>query len=38
LDIEFLGIKKLQLPETVTHPCFERMTSERKSAGGQIAI
>ncbi len=30
LDIEFLGIKKLQLPETVTQSVFERMTSERK--------
>src|SRR6266403_2048916 len=30
LDIEFLGIKKLQLPESVTQSVFERMTSERK--------
>jgi membrane protease subunit HflC len=30
LDIDFLGIKKLQLPEPVTQPVFERMTSERK--------
>jgi membrane protease subunit HflC len=30
LDIEFLGIKKLQLPESVTQSVFERMTNERK--------
>lgn len=30
LDIEFLGIKKLQLPEAVTANVFERMQSERK--------
>jgi len=30
LDIEFLGIKKLQLPESVTQSVFEQMTSERK--------
>ena len=30
LDIEFLGMKKLELPETVTQSVFERMTSERK--------
>jgi membrane protease subunit HflC len=30
LDIEFLGIKKLQLPEPVTASVFERMTSERQ--------
>src|SRR5207248_9402227 len=30
LDIEFLGIKKLGLPESVTQSVFERMTSERK--------
>jgi membrane protease subunit HflC len=30
LDIDFLGIKKLQLPENVTQPVFDRMTSERK--------
>jgi membrane protease subunit HflC len=29
-DIEFLGIKKLQLPESVTQSVFERMQSERK--------
>ena len=30
LDIEFLGIKKLELPESVTQSVFERMTSERQ--------
>jgi len=30
LDIEFLGIKKLQLPDSVTQSVFERMQSERK--------
>lgn len=30
LDIEFLGIKRLGLPETVTQSVFERMTSERQ--------
>ncbi len=30
LDLEFLGIKRLQLPETVTQTVFERMQSERK--------
>ena len=30
LDIEFLGFKKLGLPETVTQSVFERMTSERQ--------
>jgi membrane protease subunit HflC len=30
LDIEFLGLRKLELPETVTQSVFERMTSERK--------
>jgi membrane protease subunit HflC len=30
LDIEFLGLKKLQLPESVTQSVFESMTSERK--------
>jgi modulator of FtsH protease HflC len=29
-DIEYLGIRKLQLPESVTQSVFERMTSERK--------
>jgi membrane protease subunit HflC len=30
LDIEFLGFKKLELPESVTQSVFERMTSERQ--------
>lgn len=30
LEIQFLGIKKLELPETVTQAVFDRMTSERK--------
>ena len=30
LDIQFLGIKKLLLPEAVTQSVFERMQSERK--------
>jgi modulator of FtsH protease HflC len=30
VEIEFLGIKRLQLPESVTTSVFERMTSERK--------
>jgi membrane protease subunit HflC len=30
VEIEFLGIKKLQLPDSVTQSVFERMTSERK--------
>ncbi len=30
LDIEFLGIKKLGLPESVTQAVFERMTAERQ--------
>ena len=30
LEIEFLGIKKLGLPESVTQSVFEQMTSERK--------
>jgi membrane protease subunit HflC len=30
LDIEFLGFKKLQLPESATQTVFDRMTSERK--------
>jgi membrane protease subunit HflC len=30
LQIEFLGIKKLGLPESVTQSVFEQMTSERK--------
>lgn len=30
IGIEFLGIKKLELPENVTQSVFERMTSERQ--------
>ncbi len=30
IEIEFLGIKKLGLPESVTQTVFDRMTSERK--------
>jgi len=30
LEIVFLGIKRLQLPETVTQSVFERMTAERQ--------
>lgn len=30
LEIEFLGFKKLQLPESVTSAVFERMTKERQ--------
>jgi membrane protease subunit HflC len=30
LEIAFLGLKRLQLPESVTQSVFERMTSERK--------
>jgi len=30
LQVEFLGIKRLQLPETVSQSVFDRMTSERK--------
>ena len=30
IEIDFLGIKKLQIPESVTQNVFERMTSERK--------
>ncbi len=30
LEVQFLGIKKLELPENVTQAVFERMTSERK--------
>ncbi len=30
LDVQFLGLKKLQLPESVTESVFERMRSERK--------
>ena len=30
IEIEFLGLKRVQLPESVTQTVFERMTSERK--------
>jgi modulator of FtsH protease HflC len=30
IEIEFLGLKRLQLPESVSQQVFERMTSERK--------
>jgi modulator of FtsH protease HflC len=30
LEVEFLGIKRLQLPENVSQSVFDRMTSERK--------
>ncbi|NGO38853.1 hypothetical protein G4L39_05515, partial [Limisphaera ngatamarikiensis] len=30
IEIEFLGIKKIGLPESVTQTVFDRMTSERK--------
>ena len=30
LEIEFLGLKRLQLPESVSQSVFDRMTSERK--------
>lgn len=30
IDIDFLGVKRLQIPESVTQNVFERMTSERK--------
>ncbi len=30
LDIDFLGLKKVQLPESVTQSVFDRMQSERK--------
>jgi modulator of FtsH protease HflC len=30
LDLDFIGFRKLQLPESVTQSVFERMTSERK--------
>ncbi|HVV02141.1 MAG TPA: protease modulator HflC [Verrucomicrobiae bacterium] len=35
LEIEFLGIKKLELPESVTQTVFDRMTSERKVLADQ---
>jgi membrane protease subunit HflC len=36
LDIEFLGLKKLQLPPSVSQSVFERMTSERKLLADQL--
>jgi membrane protease subunit HflC len=36
LDIEFLGMKKLQLPANVSQSVFERMTSERKVLADQL--
>jgi len=36
LQIEFLGIKKLGLPESVTQSVFEQMTSERKVLADQL--
>ena len=36
LQIEFLGIKRLQLPESVSQSVFERMTSERKRLADQF--
>jgi modulator of FtsH protease HflC len=36
LDIEFLGIKRLQLPQNVSQSVFDRMTSERKVLADQL--
>jgi modulator of FtsH protease HflC len=36
LEIEFLGIKKLQLPPNVSQSVFDRMTSERKVLADQL--
>src|SRR5262249_19781367 len=36
IDVKFLGIKKLGLPESVTQLVFERMQSERKLQEDQI--
>ena len=36
LQIEFLGLKRLQLPESVSQSVFERMTSERKRLADQF--
>lgn len=36
LDVKFLGIKKLGLPESVTQLVFDRMTSERNLQEGKI--
>jgi modulator of FtsH protease HflC len=36
LQIKFLGLKRLQLPESVSQSVFERMTSERKRLADQF--
>lgn len=36
LSVEFLGLKKLGLPESVTQTVFERMSSERKVLADQL--
>jgi modulator of FtsH protease HflC len=36
LEIEFLGIKKLELPQNVSQSVFDRMTSERKVLADQL--
>ncbi len=36
IQIEFLGIKKIGLPESVTQTVFERMTSERKVLAAKL--
>jgi modulator of FtsH protease HflC len=36
LDIEFLGIKRLQLPQNVSQSVFDRMTEERKRLAEQL--
>ena len=36
ISIEFLGIKKLGLPESVTQSVFERMTAERKGLADKL--
>jgi modulator of FtsH protease HflC len=38
LEIEFLGLKRLQLPESVTQSVFERMTSERKVLADRFQV
>jgi len=35
---EFLGLKRLQLPESVTQSVFERMTSERKVLADRFQV
>ena len=35
LNVEFLGIRKLQIPESVTQTVFDQMTSERKLLAGR---